>query len=235
MRVGWRAKTASFHSAFRAIYRWAAERLYHEAAWAYDLVAWFVSWGQWDDWRRQVLDHAVGERILEIGFGTGHLLTEATSQGFEVWGIDPSWEMQRVSGRRMGDARRYVRRAMARAQALPFVDQTFDTVIATFPTPYIVEPATFREVVRVLRHSGPGDGGRFVVTGLGFRTEHSVIRWLLRWVFGGAKTIDGTEVYRRMAESQGFAVTVVDDHRQTTRVPVFVLQPRHGCSRLKDP
>jgi ubiquinone/menaquinone biosynthesis C-methylase UbiE len=208
-------------SAFQRVYYWLAERLYHEAVWAYDLAAWLVSLGRWADWRRQVLDFAVGERLLELGFGTGHLLVEAAARGFEVWGADPSREMQRVAGRRIRAHRSDARRALARAQALPFADRTFDTIIATFPTSYIVHPATFHEVRRLLR----GDDGRFVVTGVGFRTDNAFVRSLMRRLFGGGYSDEGTELYRDMAAAHGFTATVIEDRSKVTRVLVFVLQP----------
>ncbi|MBN1562753.1 MAG: methyltransferase domain-containing protein, partial [Anaerolineae bacterium] len=44
------------------------------------------------------------------------------------------------------------------AQSLPFPDATFPAVISTFPTEFIVDPATLRDVYRVLQ-----PGGRLVV------------------------------------------------------------------------
>ena len=67
------------------LYIWATYRLYNEFAWAYDLAACLVSLGRWSRWRRKALDHLSGERILEIGFGTGELLVEL---GYEA---DNSW------------------------------------------------------------------------------------------------------------------------------------------------
>jgi ubiquinone/menaquinone biosynthesis C-methylase UbiE len=40
------------------------------------------------------------------------------------------------------------------AQALPFAPATFDTVLATFPSEYILHPDTLAEVQRVLRNDG---------------------------------------------------------------------------------
>ncbi|MCS6844103.1 MAG: hypothetical protein NZ528_07260, partial [Caldilineales bacterium] len=56
---------------FARLYLWATQRLYNEFAWAYDAVAWLVSGGRWDRWRRLALDYVVGQPILEVGFGTG--------------------------------------------------------------------------------------------------------------------------------------------------------------------
>jgi ubiquinone/menaquinone biosynthesis C-methylase UbiE len=61
---------------FARLYLWATHRLYDEFAWAYDLASWLVSLGRWSGWRRRALDHVVGQRVLEVGFGTGGLLLE---------------------------------------------------------------------------------------------------------------------------------------------------------------
>jgi SAM-dependent methyltransferase len=51
-----------------------------------------------------------------------------------------------------------VRVQQADVQALPFIDASFDSVVSTFPTDYIFDPAALGEIVRVLR-----PGGRLVV------------------------------------------------------------------------
>jgi SAM-dependent methyltransferase len=124
-----------------ALYRRFIERVfyhfYREFAWTFDAVAWAVSGGLWFGWIRAALPETRG-RVLELGFGTGHLqLALATRAG--VVGVDASPQM-------------------ARAQALPFPEARFDTVVATFPSEYILDPATHQEIHRVL-----APGGRLVI------------------------------------------------------------------------
>jgi SAM-dependent methyltransferase len=209
---------------YRRLYRWAAHRLYDEGARIYDGVAWLVSLGRWDAWRRQVLDHVVGQRVLEIGFGTGALLMAGAERAGSLWGVDPSSAMQSVTGRKLRRYNLQVPRIQARAQSLPFPDGLFSTVLSTFPAEYIVDPATLREVARVLRPSdAQGSGGRFVITGIGFRARRAPVRDILRLVFGGS-TEDSVTWYRDFAASAGFAVTVVDDEAEPVRVPVLILE-----------
>ncbi len=143
-------------------YFWLAERLYNELAWAYDPVSALVSLGHWDAWRRLALSEPLGERVLEIGFGTGELQLELARGGLAAYGIDRSWAMQRVVRRKARRSGVSLRCTQGESQRLPYPQGCFDTVIATFPAGYIGEAATWREVARCLRKPG----GRFVVSGL---------------------------------------------------------------------
>jgi SAM-dependent methyltransferase len=215
---------ARFQRVYRRVYRWATRRLYRELAWAYEVVAWLVSLGRWDAWRQQVLNHVTGKRVLEIGFGTGALLSVAAQNGIAVWGVDPAWAMQRVAARRLRRLQLKVPRVQSTAQDLPFASYTFDTVLSTFPAEYIVDPKTLNEVARVLRRGdGEAPGGRLVVTGLGFRTGDRRLARLLGLVFGGSGQ-DAVSWYARFAAAHGFTATVVDDTTQRVRVPVLILE-----------
>ncbi len=209
---------------YRRLYRWASRRLYHELAWAYEIVAWLVSLGRWHGWRCQVLDHIAGDRVLEIGFGTGTLLEAAARRGYEVWGADPSVAMHRVAARRLRSHGTDIPRMQAMAQALPVTDGSFDTVMATFPTEYILDPATLAEVKRVLRGCREdGTRGRFLVTGLGFRAEHGGLRRFLSLVFGVSSEAP-VDWYARFATSAGFNVGVVEEEVQSVWMPVLILE-----------
>jgi ubiquinone/menaquinone biosynthesis C-methylase UbiE len=215
---------SSLRRAYRSLYGWATERLYHELAWGYEIVAWVVSLGRWDVWRCQALDHVIGRRVLEIGFGTGVLLETAVDRGMPIFGADPSPEMQRAATRRMRRSGRGAPRVRATAQLLPFADGSFDTVISTFPSGYIFDPDSLSEVTRVLSRSVDGGGsGRLVITGLGFRSDRPWLLRLLRTLFAGSD-IDSVEWYVAHVAEMGFEVTVVDDVALPVRVPVVILQ-----------
>jgi len=131
--------------------------LYHQFAWAYDFVASLVSLGQWQDWVRTALPYLDG-RVLEIGFGPGHLQVEMQGRGLRPFGIDESRFMARQASRRMKKAGADPRLARGLAQALPYPAGTFDAAAATFPAEYIFDPRTLDEVHRVL-----APGGTFVI------------------------------------------------------------------------
>ncbi|MBN1247117.1 MAG: class I SAM-dependent methyltransferase [Anaerolineae bacterium] len=204
-------------------YAWAAERLYHELAWAYEVVAWLVSFGKWDVWRRQVLAHVVGERVLEIGFGTGVLLGVAAGR-FSVVGLDPSPEMHRVAGRHLVQRRLAVPRVQGKAQALPFAAGSFDSVIVTFPTGYIFDPDTLAAIARVLSADVDGRPGRCVITGLGSRSDYPVVQRAHKGLLGGAGA-DAVAWFAEQVTALGFRVVVVDDAASLIRMPVLILEP----------
>ncbi len=140
------------------VHRWIArflQWLYAPGAWAYEAVAAGVSWGCWRRWVRHVA-HAIpiGSRVLELGYGPGHLQVTLAHQGRLVYGADASLPMARRATRRLRQRGHIPRLVVARAQALPFPNGAFDALVATFPTPYIVAPETVREAARVLRPRG---------------------------------------------------------------------------------
>lgn len=147
------------------LYGWACERLYHELAWGYEVIAAVVSLGRWGQWRRMALGDATGECVLELGFGTGALLVEGSGER-RMFGIDPSAEMQHVAGRRLAAHGLSGRCVQGRGQALPLAAACMDTVLATFPASYILERSTLEECRRVLV-----PGGRLVISGLWVHAE----------------------------------------------------------------
>ncbi len=157
--------------------------LYHPFAGAYDLVAALVSFGKWREWVFSVLPYVEGERVLELGHGPGHLQKALQERGCCTFGLDTSRQMGKLALRKLGKSPRLVR---AKAQALPFADESFSCVVATFPTEYILDPSTLEEIQRVLRN-----GGRVIVLP-GVRFDPTIWVWKLvntLWRSTGQDTI----------------------------------------------
>lgn len=134
--------------------RWAFSRLYRELAWTYDAVAWLVSRGLWRRWALAALPELRG-RVLELGFGPGHLqLALARRDGRPALGLDASPQMAARAARRLARAGHAPRLTRGLAQALPLPDASVDTVVATFPAEYILDPRTHAEIRRVLAPAG---------------------------------------------------------------------------------
>jgi ubiquinone/menaquinone biosynthesis C-methylase UbiE len=135
--------------------------LYYRMAWTYDMVAWSVSLGTWKQWVRSVLPYIHGEKVLELGHGPGHLQVELlTAQKVKlrstrlIAGLDRSPQMgwqARSRLQRLGLTPSLVN---GDAKRLPYASSTFDQVVATFPTDYIVAPETVSEIKRVLACGG---------------------------------------------------------------------------------
>ena len=208
------------------LYIWATYRLYHEFAWAYDLAAWIVSLGRWSGWRLRALEHVTGDRVLEVGFGTGALLVEMARRGLQAVGLDYSPEMQRTAGRKLARRGLSVPRVRALTQAMPFASGTFDSIISTFPAAYILDPATLAEVARLLQSSDPPRGisaGRLIVVGMVVAIESRPVQRAQALLFGtsGEHVVDRFE---RIAAEVGLRVQVVEREVERVRVPVIIVE-----------
>jgi ubiquinone/menaquinone biosynthesis C-methylase UbiE len=157
----------------RTLRRFFFRLLYHQFAFCYDLVAATVSVGRWKDWVFSVIPFIEGDRILEIGHGPGHLQRALLSRNLLSVGLDQSSQMGRLARRNLtrffpsnnGSAPKnqpdaYAQTNLTRGvgQHLPFRNEAFDTLVATFPAEYIFDPKTLREAQRVLTTNG-----RFVI------------------------------------------------------------------------
>lgn len=152
--------------------------LYHTFAWTYDLVAAFVSLGQWRSWVMAVAPDLPGPRVLELGHGPGHLQARLLAEARQGFGLDESRQMGRQAQRRL--LRKGFTPCLVRglAQALPYPADTFDQVAATFPSEYIVDSSTLTEIYRVLR-----PGGEAVLLLLAWITEKRWYGRLAAWLF----------------------------------------------------
>jgi len=128
--------------------------LYHQFAWTYDWIAAGVSLGKWNEWVKRVLPYMKEGRILEIGHGPGHLQAELLNKGLSTFGLDASPQMSRQAMNRLLKMGLYPKLINGFAQSLPFKENTFQTIVATFPSEYIVDPSTLSEIERVLEPGG---------------------------------------------------------------------------------
>jgi ubiquinone/menaquinone biosynthesis C-methylase UbiE len=162
----------------RKFMRFFFHHFYHALAWTYDFVAAVVSIGRWKDWGRAALPHLRGKRVLEIGFGPGHLLVEMNRSGFQTAGLDESPQMIRQAKRNLSWNNLPVALSRGYAQFLPFASDSFDSVVSTFPSEYIADPRTLAEVRRVLKEEG-----RFVIVPAAWTGGKSLLERGSRWLF----------------------------------------------------
>ena len=208
--------------------RFGFRLLYNEMAWTYGLVSWGVSLGQWRQWQLAALPFVQGRRVLELGHGPGHMLLALQNQRFDVVGLDLSPTMGRQAQKRM---QRTVPLVRGRAPELPFGTAVFDTILATFPTDYIVDPHTLAAAHRVLR----GDG-RLVIVPEGHLNGQGHVYRFIDWLFTitgqreGAFAVDDGHIWpadilwepmRQRFAAAGFALTI--ERIQLPRSGVTVL------------
>jgi demethylmenaquinone methyltransferase/2-methoxy-6-polyprenyl-1,4-benzoquinol methylase len=126
---------------------------------------------------------APGERVLEVGFGTGHGLismAEAVGASGSVCGIDISGGMVSVARRRLVlQGQQRVSLLQADARSLCFRSDTFDAVFLSFTLELFgpAIPFVLRDARRVLR-----GGGRIGVVGLAESVNPGPISDLYLWL-----------------------------------------------------
>lgn len=137
----------------RMIRRWAR---------VYDPVVWLMSLGRARSIRAQAARLAApkdGERVLDVGCGTGVLAFAAKSlaPGASVRGIDASPEMIAVARKKARRTQTDVTFDVAAIEALPFGDAEFDAVLSSLMLHHLpadVKAAGLAEVARVLKPDG---------------------------------------------------------------------------------
>lgn len=141
-------------SIIRQIFRCLYYLLYHQFSWAYDYVAALVSFGRWNTWVLQTLPYLSGQRILEIGFGPGHLLCTAIRNNIDITGIDESRQMVKRAAKSIC-ALGYIPPIIhGDVCSLPFPARHFNQVVSTFPSEFILNPRVIAEIYRVLLPEG---------------------------------------------------------------------------------
>jgi ubiquinone/menaquinone biosynthesis C-methylase UbiE len=197
------------------LYVFACQKLYYELAWTYDWVSWLISFGRWPKWRLHALHYLSHPdqhnqqpyRLLEIGFGTGELLVHLTKNNFAAYGLELSPTMVGITAQKLDRAKLPVRCAQGRTEAMPFADAFFHTIIATFPTSFILDPATLTECTRLL--PGPGSpncaqGGTLIVVGLSVDLKPNWLQYMLPLFYGTPSPAFCQLVKNHLAEA-GFA------------------------------
>ena len=108
-------------------------------------------------WRSKLARHALDGlspcRLLDVGCGTGFLLSLARQRGFDAVGVDPSEGMLNLAIKENNIARNHL--FCATSKKLPFPDAGFDLVVASgslIYEPSMTEAA--RELARVIKSGG---------------------------------------------------------------------------------
>lgn len=172
------------------------------------------------------LDARPGEKVLEIGFGTGHSLVslaQSVGPAGKVYGLDLSEGMLRVARdnlHKAGLADR-VELSCGDGVQLPYPPDLLDAIFLSFTlelfdTPEI--PKVLAECKRVLK-----PGGRVVVVGVSREGEGGVILHAFEWTHRHfPNLVDCRPIFvRRSLEAAGFRIASAE--RKWMWVPVEVV------------
>ncbi len=109
----------------------------------------------------KLMGNLTNKKALDIGCGTGRLIQDLINSGADVTAIDVSEEMVKIAKNKF----RTVNISVADVENLPFEDNSFDFVVASFLIVHLKTlTKAFDEIYRVLK-----DGGEFLVTNINQR------------------------------------------------------------------
>jgi ubiquinone/menaquinone biosynthesis C-methylase UbiE len=211
--------------------KWFFNLLYHEFAWAYDLVASVVSLGSWQKWVTSALPYLTGECILELGHGPGHLQVDLLSRGKRSIALDQSRQMNRLAYRRIKDKRLQPTVINGYAQTLPFPDATFDHVTSTFPTEFIFQIQTLNEIRRVLAPEST-----LVVIPAAIVTGDGPLVWAIKLLYkvtDQAPDSFNQQVIERVVQpftQAGFEVSIHINDLDNSQVLIITARPLHDTA-----
>lgn len=159
-------------------------------------------------WRTMLWKRVQGPRVLEIGVGTGKNMP-FYRKGWQITAIDLSPRMLEQAKRRAEREHVEVDLRLGDAQALPFADASFDTVIATFVFCSVPDPVQgLREAARVLV-----PGGQLLLLEH-VLSRNVILRPLMQLANPMMVRMSGANMNRetvKNVERAGFAIQRVDD------------------------
>ncbi|HZZ66763.1 MAG TPA: class I SAM-dependent methyltransferase [Phenylobacterium sp.] len=178
--------------------------------------------------RAKVVPRAEG-RVLELGVGMGlNLAYYDPEKVTGVIGVDPAAELRATALAAPRDPRLAVAIEAGTAEALPFEDKSFDTVVCTFTLCSVCAPAqALAEARRVLRPEG-----RLLFCEHGLAPDAGLAKWQRRiepvWkrIAGGCHL---TRPIESAIAAAGFTVRDID-HMYVPKTPKFAAWNEWGSA-----
>jgi ubiquinone/menaquinone biosynthesis C-methylase UbiE len=152
----------------------------------------------WKRWLNLALPYIRGNRVIEVSFGTGYLMTKFSGD-FETYGIDYNLRMIEVARQNLKNKGMSANLQQGDVEHLPYNDSSFDTIVNTMSfTGYPDSVCAIMEMNRVLR-----PGGRLILIDINYPSNGNRIGVLLTrfWQISGDIIRDMGQVF----EEGGFA------------------------------
>jgi len=129
------------------------DQTYSRVARAYDLsVKFFMPF--WRRWLKKEIPFIDGEKVLEVPFGTGYLLTQYAHQ-FQTFGIDYNKDLVEIAKENLNEKSIQANLQQGNVEALPFEDNFFDSIVNTMAfSGYPDGDKAMSELCRVLKPGG---------------------------------------------------------------------------------
>ena len=102
----------------------------------------------------ELIGHVEGQRVLDLGCGTGRYCTLLAERGASIVGLDPSEKMLEQARQRTS-ALSYIELHHGTIEQMDFPNEYFDMVLSALALNHLPElEPTLREMVRVLKYRG---------------------------------------------------------------------------------
>ena len=160
--------------------------------------------------RKKVVPLAEG-KILEVGIGSGlNLPFYNKSKIIEIWGIDPSEELNAMAKRVSTEENINVKFITSSAEDIPFPNNYFDTVLITYTMCTIPSVLKANEEMRRVLKSG----GKMIFCEHGVSPDESIKKWQKRLNSIWGKIAGGCNINRdipMLIKSSGFKIVMMDE------------------------
>ncbi len=148
----------------------------------------------WSNWLKKVIPYLKGPRVLEVSFGTGYLMTKYADK-FETHGIDYNERMATIAKKNIQSKGILAHLQVGNAESLPFMNETFDTIINTMAfSGYPDGTKAMEEMYRVLKR-----GGRIVLIDFTYPKDRNLIGMNIAkcWAKSGDVIRDMSEIFNK--------------------------------------
>jgi ubiquinone/menaquinone biosynthesis C-methylase UbiE len=130
------------------------DKQYNWMAKIYDVFIFFPP--LWKKWIKKVIPHIKGNKILEVSFGNGYLMTRyGKKKEYEITGIDYNKKMLEITQKKIEKNKIKAELLQGNVEKMPFKNNTFDTIINTMAfTGYPDGDKALSEMKRILKPEG---------------------------------------------------------------------------------